>query len=136
MSEWLQENEVLLTVIVLAVSVGGLLFVPWLVARIPADYFATLEPPPGPWSRAHPVLRVVLVVAKNLLGAVLLVAGILMLFLPGQGILTMLVAVMLLDFPGKRRLELWLVRRRGLVRGIDWIRERGGRDALRLPPLD
>ena len=41
MSEWLQENEVLLTVIVLAVSVGGLLFVPWLVARIPADYFAT-----------------------------------------------------------------------------------------------
>ena len=57
-------------------------------------------------------------------------------FLPGQGILTLLVALMLLDFPGKRRLELWLVRRRGLVRGIDWIRERGGRDALRLPPLD
>lgn len=136
MSEWLQENEVLLTVIVMAFSVGGLLLVPWLVARIPSDYFATFEPPPVLWSRAHPVLRVVLVVAKSLLGAVLLVAGTLMLFLPGQGILTLLVGLMLLDFPGKRRLELWLVRRRGLVRGINWIRERAGRDALRLPPLD
>jgi hypothetical protein len=57
--------------------------------------------------------------------------GLAMLVLPGQGILTILIGVMLLDFPGKRRWELWLIRRRGVRHSIDWIRQRAAR-----PPLD
>jgi hypothetical protein len=43
---------------------------------------------------------------------------------PGQGILTILIGVMLLDFPGKRRLERWLVRRPAVFKGINRIRAR------------
>ena len=49
---------------------------------------------------------------------------------PGQGILTMLLGVMLLSLPGKRRCEQWLVSRRRVRAGIDRIRGRFGK-----PPL-
>ena len=74
-------------------------------------------------------------VLKNTGGVLLGVAGAAMIVLPGQGLLTLFVAFTLLDFPGKRRLELWLVRRPVVHRLLDWIRRRAGRAPLRLPPL-
>lgn len=106
--------------------VGTLLAVPVLVARIPDDYF--LKPPSqargrgGFWG------------VKNVGGVVLVAMGIVMLVLPGQGILTILLGVMLLDFPGKRDLELWLLQRPSVLRSVTWIRRRAGREPLRLAP--
>jgi hypothetical protein len=70
---------------------------------------------------------------KNAVGSVLVIAGILMLVLPGQGILTLFVGLTLVDFPGKRRLELWLIRKRPVLHAVGWIRSKSGRPALRLP---
>lgn len=42
---------------------------------------------------------------RNVLGAILLVAGIAMLVLPGQGVPTILISLGLMNFPGKYRLE-------------------------------
>lgn len=71
--------------------------------------------------------------AKNLAGLVLLLVGLIMLITPGQGLLTCLMGVLLLDFPGKRRLELWLVQRRAVARSIAWLRQRAGVPPLCLP---
>ena len=103
---------------------------PLLVARIPKDYFAALEPPPSRFARQHPLVRLTLRVLRNLLGLVLILLGVALLLLPGQGLLTILVGMLLVEGPGKRRLELFVVRRRGIRRAIDWIRRRAGR-----PPL-
>ena len=89
--------------------VGSLLAMPVLLGQIPADYF--LPERMADADRKHPLLRWMLFGLKNLLGTVLLLAGVVMLFTPGQGVLTILVGLFLLDFPGKRRLELWLIRR-------------------------
>jgi hypothetical protein len=70
------------------------------------------------------------VVAKNLLGYILIVAGILMLVLPGQGTWTIVVGIMLLNFPGKYKLERWIVSRGPVLRSINWVRRRAGRDPL------
>jgi hypothetical protein len=105
---------------------------PWLIARMRADYFVA-EPSPESWRRRHAVTRITLRAVKNVLGLILLLAGIAMLFLPGQGIITILVGISLLDFPGKRRLELAIVRSRGVRRAIAWIRMRAGRPPLILP---
>jgi len=78
-------------------------------------------------------VRVTLIAAKNLLGAVLIAAGVAMIFLPGQGLATILIGVMLMDFPGKRRLEVWLISRRPVHKATTWIRARRGRPPLRLP---
>ena len=56
-----------------------------------------------------------------------------MLVLPGQGLLTIFVALVLLDFPGKLRLERWLIRKPAVRRPIDWIRAKAGREPIRPP---
>ena len=69
-------------------------------------------------------------IGKNALGVVFVLAGVAMILLPGQGVLTILLGIMLTEFPGKYRFERWLVRRRAVLGAINWLRERAGR-----PPL-
>lgn len=116
----------------LATFVGSLLLVPWLVTRLPADYF-TRPYRPTLTEYRHPVVRILLLTGKNLLGVALVLTGIAMLVLPGQGILTILLGVLFLDFPKKRALETWLVSRRGVFRTINYLRRRVGRPALERP---
>ncbi len=63
----------------------------------------------------------------------LLLAGLAMMVLPGQGIVTVLVALTLLNFPGKRRLELRIIGQRQVYQVVNWIRERAGQPPLILP---
>ena len=112
--------------------IGTLIIVPLLVVRIPADYFANDKRHPTPWALHHPFVRGTLLFSKNLAGYVLILAGILMLLLPGQGLLTILIGVMLLDFPGKFRLQKWLVTRRAVLKSINWLRKRANRTPLNL----
>jgi hypothetical protein len=72
-------------------------------------------------------------VLRNLLGGALVVAGIAMLVLPGQGILTILIGLLLMDFPGKRRGEIYLLRKRTVARAVNWIRSRAKQPPLELP---
>ena len=71
-------------------------------------------------------------------GAALALAGIVlaMPLVPGQGILTILIGLSLLDFPGKRKMELKLIRLRAVRRGINWIRARAQQPPLELPPRE
>ena len=86
------------------------------------------------WVERHPVLRWGGLVVKNLLGAFLVLLGVVMSLpgVPGQGVLTILLGVMLLDFPGKRSLELKLVSRPKVLRTINRIRRRFDRTPLQL----
>jgi putative transmembrane protein PGPGW len=105
----------------------------WIVIRLPRDYFtAERKIAAATWHR-HPLLRPFAFVVKNLTGVVLLSAGVVMLVTPGQGVLTILVGLSLIDFPGKRRLERWLATRPPVWRAINWLRHRAGRDALQHP---
>jgi len=134
--DWLQAHPGLAGTIavgslVVAVIYLGLMFL--VVARMSPDYFVAPRPAPGTFRTSHPVVRLLGRLVKNLLGIVFLVAGVAMLVLPGQGALTILIAVSLLDFPGKRRLELRIVCQRHVRRSIDWIRAKANRPPLILP---
>ena len=63
----------------------------------------------------------------------LVLMGLAMLVLPGQGVLTLLIGISLLDFPGKRKLEKKIVRAPTVHRAIDAIRRRAGQPPLLLP---
>ena len=110
--------------------VGSLLAVPWMVVRIPADYFTPGGREAAKRAERHPIVHLVIVVTKNLLGYAFIVLGILMLVLPGQGLLTILAGVVLVDFPGKHRVLDWLVRRPAVLKSMNWIRGRRGREPL------
>ena len=101
-----------------------------LVVALPADYF--VEQRPRFWADRHPVLRWLAIIGKNLLGVALIVVGLLLSLpgIPGQGLLTIIVGVMLLDVPGKQRLVRLVAKRRGVLRNINRLRSWFGR-----PPL-
>jgi UPF0716 family protein affecting phage T7 exclusion len=81
-------------------------------------------------------VRICILIGKNLLGGLLMIAGLAMLVLPGQGLLTLFVGFLLIDFPGKYRLEKWLIRRRYILRPINWLRARRHRAPLQVTILD
>ena len=133
MMEWIGDHEALMWWLVAGSAVafvGSLILVPILVVRIPADYFAHATRHHTPWSEHHPVVRAILFGLKNILGTILLVGGVAMLVLPGQGLLTLAMGLMLIDFPGKYRFERWLVSRRPILRAINWLRRRSGHTPL------
>ena len=133
---WLADNKTLLqwsTAVSAALFVGSLLAVPWLITRVPADYFMSKSNDQAGFRHRHPSVSLLSRLVKNALGGVLLLAGVAMLVLPGQGLLTILLGIMLIDFPGKQRLELLIIRRPAISRVVSWIRRRSGRDELQFP---
>jgi hypothetical protein len=140
MPEWLQAwlpegwngwHQAAFTVgFAVASAVVSVVVIGFILARLPADYFVNPEAR-RPIDR-HPVLRCAFALVRNLLGWFLVVLGVLLSLpgVPGQGVLTILMGVMLVDFPGKYRAERWLLTRRGVLGGINKLRARLGR-----PPL-
>jgi len=116
--------------------VGSLLVLPLVAARIPADYFCADRRGKTLWRRRRPGLRLIVLILKNVLGLALFLAGLLMLFLPGQGLLTIFLGIMLMDFPGKYRLERYIISRGPVLRGINWLRNRSGVAPLEVMECD
>lgn len=104
--------------------VGTLAALPYLVARAPRDFFTRDAPPAG-----HLAARV----ARNVLAALLIVAGLAMLVLPGQGLLTILLGVCLADIPRKRALVRRIVQREGVWSALNALRRRLGREDFLRP---
>jgi hypothetical protein len=118
------------TAFAVASAVVSLFAVGYVLARVPADYFVNPDTR-RPIDR-HPVLKVLVILARNLLGYALIALGIVLSLpgVPGQGLLTVLMGVMLIDVPGKFRLERWLVTRRPVLAGVNKLRGKFGS-----PPL-
>jgi hypothetical protein len=103
-----------------------------IVVSWPADRFKG-EEEARPSVRPPLVLHVLMIFARNLSGALLVLLGLLMALpgVPGQGLLTALIGLSLLSFPGKRRLERRLIRRPLVLRALNRLRARFHR-----PPLE
>ena len=113
--------------------IGSLITIPLILVRLPADYFDTRTP--RHWMKDHhPVLRLSGLLVKNVVGVVFLLAGFAMLFLPGQGLLTMLIGVSLMDFPRKRELEAKMVGQPTLLNAINAMRHKFDKPPLTLAP--
>ena len=102
-----------------------------IMVKIPPDYFQK-DKPRKLWAAKPKVVRYLGIFGKNLLGVVLVVLGIVMSIpgVPGQGILTILLGVMLLDFPGKQKLEHRLISRPQVLNTVNKLRHRFGKPKL------
>lgn len=135
MLSYIQENENVLLIlgIVSVVSfLATLIIIPWIVLRIPADYFSKPRRVSLVSSSAHPSIKILVLIVKNLLGLAVVVLGIAMLVLPGQGLLTILIGVVLIDFPGKYKFQRWLISRDPVLKSANWLRKKGEKEPLRL----
>ena len=120
---------ILLGSISLVTFAGTLILLPILLIRIPEDYFLNSYIPPQKSRKSRLIFHII----KNLLGVIFLLMGIIMLFIPGQGLLTMMAGLWLMDLPGKRKLEIQMIRRRSIHSTIDLIRRKAGKASLKLP---
>lgn len=111
--------------------IGSLLAIGFLLVKLPATYFQDRHSRDF-WVDRHPVLRFTARGGKNILGVILVVVGTILALpgVPGQGILTILIGLMLIDLPAKRRLERRIVGRPPVLRAVNRVRKRFGR-----PPL-
>ena len=127
------ETLIWLAALSIVFFIGTLIAIPFILVRLPADYFDIRVP--RPWMQDHhPVLRVAGHIVKNAVGAVFLIAGFLMLFLPGQGVLTMVIGISMLDFPGKRKIEAKLIGQPTVLNVINSMRKKYGKPPLVLAP--
>lgn len=132
LSEW-QQPLLWVSGLSLLGVVATLIAVPWVVTRLPRDYFARGERVSWRETSGEPVFAMIIGVAKNILGLLLIVLGLIMLVTPGQGILTLLIGLLLMNFPGKYSVERWLVMRPGVMRGMNWLRSRRGEVPFDVP---
>lgn len=135
LTAWGNENQQLiaqLSIGSIIVFVVSLLSLPWLVAKIPEDYFKPTKRHPTQWKSQHPAIRMLALIGKNILGVVLLAGGILMLVVPGQGILTMVAGLLLMDYPGKFKLERKLASIPAVFDGLNWLRAKANKPPLLL----
>jgi len=133
---WVMEHQAVfstLALLSLALLVVSMVVFPLVVVHLPADYFVREHREPVRRRRRQPVLWAALTVAKNVVGAVLIVAGVAMLVLPGQGILTILIGLALTNFPGKFAFERRLFGRPPVHRALNRIRKTAGKPPLKVP---
>jgi hypothetical protein len=141
MKDWLRQwinswswSGLLATVLIFIVTFAvSLAIVSFILVRLPPDYFQ--ESSERNFLQGYPKwVRLAAVFGKNLLGLILVVVGIILSIpgVPGQGLLTILLGIMLLDFPGKRRLEHRIVSRPKVRDAINGLRQKFGKEPMQL----
>lgn len=120
--QWISIDTLVgLTALSILGFVGSLIAIPWILIRLPSDYFDTRVE--RHWMRDHhPILRIICLIMKNIIGAVFVLVGFLMLFMPGQGLLTMLIGISFMDFPNKRALEAKIIGQRTVLNVVNKMR--------------
>ena len=106
----------------------SLLSIGWLVSLIPSDYFINRKE--SKFKLNYPVAWIVSAVIKNIFGYILIFGGILMLILPGQGLLTIFIGLMLSNYPGKYSIEKKIIATPKILKSINWLRKKSDE-----PPL-
>jgi hypothetical protein len=72
-------------------------------------------------------------ILRNVLGVILILGGLAMLVLPGQGVLAILAGLLLTTFKGKHKLARKIVQKPKVEKALQWIREKAHRPPLEIP---
>ncbi|HEV8203555.1 MAG TPA: hypothetical protein VGP98_04905 [Pyrinomonadaceae bacterium] len=125
------------------ILVGALIFlasffinlgiVSFILVKLPADHFSKKRKTKF-WAGPRPAIHAAKVIGKNIGGVLLVALGIVLSLpgVPGQGLLTVLLGIMLLDFPGRHRLEQKLLSKPSIVNTINRLRKRFDKPPLQL----
>jgi len=97
--------------------------------KIPADYFSSSYAKEIRTDQ-HITIRWTALIVKNVIGFLLIIAGIIMIFTPGPGVPTILLGLIMMDIPGKRPLEARLINRPMVLTAVNDLRAKYNK-----PPL-
>ncbi len=106
---------------------GSLIAVPVIINRMPPDYFTHHWERLAKKQSSHPVIALSIMVLRNIIGVLLLFAGVAMLVLPGQGILTIIIGCCVMNFPKKQQILRRIIKEKKVQQALNWIRRKGGK---------
>lgn len=125
MIEFIQRHEELIVWLSIASFIGliiSIIVIPWIIIKLPSDYFVYAKRKTKKLFSNRPLCRIIFLIFKNILGISLLLSGIIMLFIPGQGILTIIIGIILTDFPSKYKIERWIITQPHILNTINRLR--------------
>ncbi len=139
--EWLSGFWESLTLNRVLIGVGLFLFsltisfvsIAVVIVKIPANYFSSHYKqdflPNSSWA-----VRWGAVILKNILGVLLIILGLLLSLpgVPGQGLLTILLGLIMIDIPGKRPIEAKIISRPTILAAANQLRAKYNREPLML----
>ena len=137
LSEWFRNYEMLIWwsgAASLLMFLGSLCAIPFILIKIPADYFSSLERKSRMDIRRLSLPRLIGIVFKNVIGVAFIIAGLIMLLIPGQGILTIIVGISLVNFPGKYRLVRKIICNKTVLDTINRLRAKADKPPIEVPP--
>ena len=112
------------------IFIFSLLTIKWLVALIPSDYF--IQKNNSEFRSNYPIFWLISIIIKNLIGYTLIIGGILMLVLPGQGLFTIFIGLMLSNYPGKFYIERKFIAIPSVLRAINWLRKKSNTPSIKI----
>lgn len=119
-----------LATISLFVFIFSLLSIKWLVALIPTNYF--IKKKKAKSKRSYSFIWFLSIIVKNLIGYTLILGGILMLVLPGQGLFTILMGLILSNYPGKYSIERKFISMPSVLKTVNWLRKKSDKPPLQI----
>ncbi len=108
---------------------AALITMPWIIGSLPRDVFLRGKEK----EQSHPVVSILILIARNVMGLLFFTMGFVMLFMPGQGLLTMLAGLVLMRFPGKTRLVHRILSLSIIQKGLNGLRRRMGKETFLFP---
>src|SRR5215211_6963681 len=115
-----------------AIAFIGVVGMPWMMVKMPADSFSKMEHP-NCLEKKPAAVRVSLRILKNLLALGLIVLGAIMFVTPGPGIFPIVIGILLADFPGKLKLQRWLLCQPKVMNSMNWLRQKFQRPPFQMP---
>lgn len=122
-----------LAMVSLATFVLSIACIPWLVGLLPTDYFLFAAGKTKTSKQSFTLGRILLLLLRNCLGLCLLLAGVAMLFLPGQGLITIIIGLAVMSFPYKKKLIQALCHSPAIRRSLDWLRGKARKERFIWP---
>tara|TARA_X000000368_G_scaffold413248_1_gene400996 strand:- start:4696 stop:5118 length:423 start_codon:yes stop_codon:yes gene_type:complete len=119
-----------LATISLFVFIFSLVSIKWLVALIPTDYFVKKNISKS--KKSYSLLWLMSIIVKNIIGYTLILGGILMLVLPGQGLFTILMGLILSNYPGKYTIEKKFISIPSILKTVNWLRKKSNKPRLKI----
>jgi len=131
---WLSQNTTVITAIAVfsfMLLTTSLLATPWVLARLPANYFSK-----PPTVRPRSAKRLCASVVKTVMGSLMVLTGLAMMFTPGPGLVCLVLGMTLCEFPGKHRLLKRVIRRPSVFSTLNWLRKKASKPPFVLPGSD
>ena len=128
-------NFIFLTLIITTtIAMAYFIFISYIITQLNKRYFIRRQisavdvsvPPHLKWINSN-VTKLVNM-AKIIVGVSFLLIGLVMLVLPGQGLITILIGISLLPFPGKNKMEKNILSRKSVRSSLNWIRIKANKE--------